>query len=1634
MSDSIDTSQGVSVGDAVLRFLGDTTQLDQAMDRVATAAETKMAAAADSVSQVGDAVDGVSDRMAVGAQGAVKLGDITTLAGEKTRASMYEARGEVQLLGEMFGITLPRHVRSFVAEIPGVGAALSGAFAATAVLFLIEALTKGAEKIQEWAEKSQKIADAWDTYNQTIYTASTSMQKEIDGLQQKFIEMTQGPVAGLDFALKHLEKTAFQTFAHIEKDVADAVKAMEEASSSLVGIQFNVFKDSSKDLDKFKNSLRNVMREATQAHPEDPFAAYNAGIAAVQQKERDLTALIKQRTAASGDDSSAAVDGLHAERQAVNDMLPLLRQGIDLQEKKDKDLKQSRTAAYAEQEAKAAHEALEKQLADIKAFTEAQHAAHIRGEIDAAEWLAAQVRATDAAAIAQEHYQRQLVAIYRQAGEAQRANAEQAKLDVLVENDKTEAAKKFNDAMDKQRAATLKVREEWDRLMQASVEKDFAATAKSVEQLTRAEEELSKAQTKLAEDKLSQYYKDQEAAITKLAEMHLITEEQKDDRLALLEQQQSNAAIAILAAQLDKEKAIVDAAQAKVTAAKSNPFFTPAQVADLEVNLAKAETAVTNTESQIVQTKEKFNKQSEANDKSHYGRALLLAMAYGAEMLAEQLKQNHGDLLAAENQLKQAKARGDNTDAIHRQIEALKLHEKELEKEANGNKAVIVAEQKVTQVKLLVAEAILKEGTARGLDTTAIEKEIRDLQLLLKQQQLEVTQLPKMTTAMHGLEQTTQQLGGMMQKAGEQMDQAFAKALMGALQSGKSIGAALEAATKQVLDNLAEQAMAQAIYCTAMGIAELATGVTSSSAAEWFAAAAEFGLVAGVAGGIGMAIPGAGGGSSGGQTGPTPGQTQNANVGGSSGGGPVGVTKLATGGVVNRKIMIGDSPSGGDASEAILPLSDPNAMRQIASALAPQGQPQPTPQEEARYDPQGIDRMLEAISALTGMRQATNEPGRNFTFAPPATGAAPGFQFSGSTASGKRDFSSSSATVGEALGFPDRAPSSPSEKAAFSFASPAGQSQSPEFEKSPATVGEALGFDASPSSAQTPMPEFQSSASTATQENRGFSAAGPSSPSPAPSFASSAGTVGEALGFTSAAPSSGEKPQFSRSEGSGSEASGDFRFSAAGAAASPVTAATPPAPTVGERLGFDTAAPSARVAPGFSSEEPSASEKAGFAFAALASTQAPAIEKPQAQTVGEALGFTSAPASATEKPSFERNTPSASAAQGYQFAGTSTVGEALGFDRAPATPTPVTPATSSNTPTVGEALGFTSAEPSPIEKRNYDRGPATPSDKPSFDAAPKSASQSAGLMFAKSAPSTREAAGFTSGEPAPGEKPSFDFSEPTESEKAQFLASQPSVSAKPGFETATSSPTVGEALGFKFDTPYPGDKPVFSSGQPSAPEKPGFSLAAPSANEQRDFTAASPKTVGEALGFDFSAPRTSYEGLGFTSGQPSGSATRGFSSGVPSPHDKPALDFEPSTPGERPSFNYSAPSIPREMPDMEALAANFGGLLSISTLRAASNSQVPAAAVSAGAQAVTPMDLEARLEKFAARLGSQITPEGRSSSQEAGGGGPTINVHVKGMISSDNLNKVVKKINRAVANRQTTLNASNSLRVTRRSQ
>jgi hypothetical protein len=166
---------------------------------------------------------------------------------------------------------------------------------------------------------------------------------------------------------------------------------------------------------------------------------------------------------------------------------------------------------------------------------------------------------------------------------------------------------------------------------------------------------------------------------------------------------------------------------------------------------------------------------------------------------------------------------------------------------------------------------------------------------------------------------------------------AFGKGISAVIEGEKAIGPAMEEATKSFLMNLGERAIAQGTYDTAMGVAELAFGVTDSSVAEWFTAAAMMFSIGGASVAVGAAIPGGGSGSGGGSYSGT-GTTGNSTSGGNSAPGPAtSTTRLAAGGLITGPInaIVGDSASGGSASEAVLPLDNPEAMAKIAGAFAP---------------------------------------------------------------------------------------------------------------------------------------------------------------------------------------------------------------------------------------------------------------------------------------------------------------------------------------------------------------------------------------------------------------------------------------------------------------------------------------------------------------------------------------------------------------------------------------------------------------------------------------------------------------------------------------------------------------------------
>ena len=128
------------VGDAILRFLGDSTDLDTKLGDVEPKTKTAFDGAA-------EAVEEGTGRM---------------------KTSMAEARGEARLLGEEFGIRLPRHVSNFVAQLPGVGEAMSAAFSATAVLFIAQALVQASDKLSNFIGNTVIFTDAKREQNTTI--------------------------------------------------------------------------------------------------------------------------------------------------------------------------------------------------------------------------------------------------------------------------------------------------------------------------------------------------------------------------------------------------------------------------------------------------------------------------------------------------------------------------------------------------------------------------------------------------------------------------------------------------------------------------------------------------------------------------------------------------------------------------------------------------------------------------------------------------------------------------------------------------------------------------------------------------------------------------------------------------------------------------------------------------------------------------------------------------------------------------------------------------------------------------------------------------------------------------------------------------------------------------------------------------------------------------------------------------------------------------------------------------------------------------------------------------------------------------------------------------------------------------
>lgn len=218
-------------------------------------------------------------------------------------ASTHEARGAMALLGEETGVKLPRHVRSFLAAMPGVAAVMSIAFAPAVVIAIGEAIGEGIKKLVEWREHTENQRAKMAELSLTFSNSSAHIQAEIDKEKQKFIEITQGPVAAFNFELAHMGELGVQacdqTIAELKK-VGEEISAQEGVVTTWLGrlqtlatghnnLASTGFRDMMRELTEASDRANKVQDESRKrGEKEDPFLGLDMQTQVLKARKKNL--------------------------------------------------------------------------------------------------------------------------------------------------------------------------------------------------------------------------------------------------------------------------------------------------------------------------------------------------------------------------------------------------------------------------------------------------------------------------------------------------------------------------------------------------------------------------------------------------------------------------------------------------------------------------------------------------------------------------------------------------------------------------------------------------------------------------------------------------------------------------------------------------------------------------------------------------------------------------------------------------------------------------------------------------------------------------------------------------------------------------------------------------------------------------------------------------------------------------------------------------------------------------------------------------------------------------------------------------------------------------------------------------
>jgi hypothetical protein len=146
----------------------------------------------------------------------------TGIEGAFNGINISEARGTIGLLGEDIGVHLPRHVQTFLAHLPGIGAAMEAAFPVFAVIAIGVAVVEAAEKLAKWREETQKVAADQTKLGTAINNTFNSLDEKLLQAGIHSDELNNNHLAALKKQLELINMQSMSELAHSFDVIAKA--------------------------------------------------------------------------------------------------------------------------------------------------------------------------------------------------------------------------------------------------------------------------------------------------------------------------------------------------------------------------------------------------------------------------------------------------------------------------------------------------------------------------------------------------------------------------------------------------------------------------------------------------------------------------------------------------------------------------------------------------------------------------------------------------------------------------------------------------------------------------------------------------------------------------------------------------------------------------------------------------------------------------------------------------------------------------------------------------------------------------------------------------------------------------------------------------------------------------------------------------------------------------------------------------------------------------------------------------------------------------------------------------------------------------------------------------------------------